>query len=562
MDDESSDIGLERGYNLTDDNQLPPTTEEEKIETHEKVEDGDQGVVEGTDVAEINTEDEDVIPPHPHADVLDAFVPHAWQLEAKDPIPSTNLDTTSARLIDRKELLDDMVVKLKEERELVFSMKRHSYRSFRGIVCVVAFSTRTDDYIVDTIVLKKDDLAVLKDILANPAILKIVHHAQNTIEAMQKHFSLYLVNLFDPHMAALKLKPAKPVHASLPYLVKTHCGVEFVALTGENGDYRVRPIQSIHMAHLQQEVHYLLHIYDVLRNQLIEQKILGEVYTATNAMCRFVWYEGKERFRANSHVQFLKKGRGYTGGSVNWGTMNSHQQECFRLLFEWRWRTAEANDEGFTYTLPNRPLLKIAKDLPRDVDGLKACCGTAGIPPLLLSDADRVLELITKSLETPFVEGKTIAVPQKQKQKITAMPQIQNKKKQGRMEVPEYMRLPGGGKQRGSGGWGRGARGRIGPYGGRYFPKPQEGYPLLGQGYPPRGPGGFYPRGPGGFHPRGAGGGFRGGFRGPPPMMHRGAHGPRPRPPPMSWMPSRMSYHAPPGARMYYDPYCDGGPGY
>lgn len=63
-------------------------------------------------------------------------------------------------------------------------------------------STRTHDFLVDTLKVKEILGDKLRDIFDNPEITKVLHGADYDIEWLQKDFSLYVVNMFDTGQAA------------------------------------------------------------------------------------------------------------------------------------------------------------------------------------------------------------------------------------------------------------------------------------------------------------------------------------------------------------------------
>ena len=48
----------------------------------------------------------------------------------------------------------------------------HSYRSFLGLTCLMQISTRTEDFIIDTLELRSD-MYILNESLTDPAIVKV-----------------------------------------------------------------------------------------------------------------------------------------------------------------------------------------------------------------------------------------------------------------------------------------------------------------------------------------------------------------------------------------------------
>jgi len=120
----------------------------------------------------------------------------------------------------------DELVELNEKlltcQEFAVDLEHHSYRSFLGLTCLMQISTRTEDFIVDTLELRSD-MYILNESLTDPAIVKVFHGADSDIEWLQKDFGLYVVNMFDTHQAARLLNLGRH---SLDHLLKLYCSVD------------------------------------------------------------------------------------------------------------------------------------------------------------------------------------------------------------------------------------------------------------------------------------------------------------------------------------------------
>lgn len=77
--------------------------------------------------------------------------------------------------INRPSQLNDLVVTLKQAKEIAIDLEAHSYRTYQGFTCLMQISTRTQDFIVDTLELRHD-LHKLNDVFADPKILKVNHY--------------------------------------------------------------------------------------------------------------------------------------------------------------------------------------------------------------------------------------------------------------------------------------------------------------------------------------------------------------------------------------------------
>lgn len=78
------------------------------------------------------------------------------------------------------------------------------------------------------------------------------------------------------------------------------------------------------------------------------------------------------------------------------------QLHCLRLLYAWRDNLARTEDESTGYVLPNHMLFQISEILPREAQGVLACCNP--IPTLLRQQLQEVHMLVQKARETPLNE--------------------------------------------------------------------------------------------------------------------------------------------------------------
>lgn len=96
-------------------------------------------------------------------------------------------------------------------------------------------STRTNDYIIDTLILR-EELHILNEVCTNPKIVKVFHGADSDIEWLQRDLSIYIVNMFDTHQAAKRIGLAR---LSLAFLLKQYCQLD-VDKTFQLADWRMR----------------------------------------------------------------------------------------------------------------------------------------------------------------------------------------------------------------------------------------------------------------------------------------------------------------------------------
>lgn len=82
----------------------------------------------------------------------------------QEPIHYLPFNETHAQFIASHEELKDMIADLKNYTELAIDLEHHDLRSYYGITCLMQISTRDQDYIIDTLVLR-DELNQLNEVL-------------------------------------------------------------------------------------------------------------------------------------------------------------------------------------------------------------------------------------------------------------------------------------------------------------------------------------------------------------------------------------------------------------
>ncbi|XP_070207378.1 exosome complex component 10-like isoform X2 [Littorina saxatilis] len=334
-----------------------------------------------------DTESPDFVYPHPYKEEVEQWQPLPHQLERVEPQEVKPVDLTSAEFIDTAPDLAELCDLLKNETEIAVDLEHHSYRTFQGFVCLMQVSTRTRDFLIDTLALRSD-MSILNEVFTDPKITKVFHGADSDIDWLQRDFGLYVVNMFDTGQAARVLNHAR---YSLAHLLQVYCQVD-ADKQFQLSDWRMRPLHEKMIRYAQEDTHYLLHIYDRMRGELIdrgnEQKnLLHSVFQRSKNVCLKVFK--KMRFTPDSHLDLYMKSK---------KVFNSQQLQALKSIYSWRDSVARDEDESVHYVLPNHMLLQMAEILPRERQGVLACCNP--IPPLVRQCQHEVHSLIMEARET------------------------------------------------------------------------------------------------------------------------------------------------------------------
>jgi exosome complex exonuclease RRP6 len=88
------------------------------------------------------------------------------------PIPPKSFDETPFSWVSAPSEFAVMLDKLRSAKEIAVDLEHHDYRSWTGFLCLMQISTREEDFVVDTLVLR-EELQELNEVFTDPAIVKV-----------------------------------------------------------------------------------------------------------------------------------------------------------------------------------------------------------------------------------------------------------------------------------------------------------------------------------------------------------------------------------------------------
>ncbi|NXD79700.1 EXOSX protein, partial [Halcyon senegalensis] len=337
---------------------------------------------------------------HPYQYELEHFSPPDGVLQKPELQMYRPVEETPCHFITTLDELVELNEKLMNCKEFALDLEHHSYRSFLGLTCLMQISTRTEDFIIDTLELRSD-MNILNETFTDPAIVKVLHGADSDVEWLQKDFGLYLVNMFDTHQAARLLNLGRH---SLDHLLKLYCSVD-ADKQYQLADWRIRPLPEEMIRYAREDTHYLLYIYDKVREALWERgneqpTQLQVVWQRSRDICLKKYI--KPLFSDESYLELYSKQKKH---------LDTQQLAAFRLLFAWRDKMARQEDESTGYVLPSHMLLKISEELPKEPQGIIACCNP--VPPLVRQQINELHLLIQQAREMPLLKSEVVLTAKK-----------------------------------------------------------------------------------------------------------------------------------------------------
>ncbi|KAJ5255744.1 hypothetical protein N7505_010895 [Penicillium chrysogenum] len=329
--------------------------------------------------------------PHPYeAEILASEYPNSVY-QVSPPVEYLPFESTTATFVDTLDGVRQMLKELKQAKEIAIDLEHHDVHSYHGLVSLMQISTRDKDWVVDTLQPWREDLQILNEVFADPKILKVLHGSTMDIIWLQRDLGLYVVGMFDTFHAASALGFPK---RSLKFLLSKFVNFE-ADKRYQTADWRARPLPPAMFDYARSDTHYLLYIYDRLRNDLIDnstedashidyvnerskhealQRYERPVYDAVNGYGPGGWYDLLWRHSAN---------------------LSKEQFAVFKAVHQWRDEVARAEDEGWQCVFPKHMLFKLATVMPLDMGSLFRTLSP--MTPITKERSHDLLEVIKKA---------------------------------------------------------------------------------------------------------------------------------------------------------------------
>ncbi|GAP85128.1 putative exosome complex exonuclease Rrp [Rosellinia necatrix] len=345
----------------------------------------------------LKTEDESTQYKHPYETEILALEYPEPLFQQKEPIPYLPFESTTATFVDTYDGVLAMLAELKGATEIAIDTEHHDFRTYSGLLSLMQISTREKDWIVDTLQPWRHKLEVLNEVFADPNIVKVLHGAYMDIIWLQRDCGLYIVGLFDTFEAACALQyPGR----SLAYLLKRF--VDFDAdKKYQLADWRIRPIPEEMFYYARSDTHYLLYIFDNLRNELLSSPQPG---TTGHDLMRQALDKSKETSLRRFELSQYDAETGQ--GSFGWfnmlvrqssGKLSREQLSVFRAIHQWRDEVARQEDESPLFVMNNATLFDIARRLPPDPKALHSLLDSGSF--LAKRQVTNLFGIVTKAVE-------------------------------------------------------------------------------------------------------------------------------------------------------------------
>jgi ribonuclease D len=218
-------------------------------------------------------------------------------------------------------------------------------------------STEHSDFIVDP--LKLEDLSPLGGILADPAIEKILHAAENDLIGLQRDFRFQPRSVFDTAIACRILGRR---HLGLARILSEEFGI--VANKNlQRCNWGERPLSAEQLFYAQMDTHALIRLRHRLHRQLLERNL---------------WDEALRQFSRLETVRPKPVKRWHPNGCLRLkgaDRLSPPSLQALWALFAYRERLARKADRAPFRIMNNEVLVRLARELPRDRSALSRIRG-------------------------------------------------------------------------------------------------------------------------------------------------------------------------------------------
>ena len=294
----------------------------------------------------------------------------------------TNPELPPPVWVDKPNLFKQMVADLAAHTRVAVDTESNSLHAYREQVCLVQFSTKKTDYVVDPLALH--DLSALGPIFSDPNIEKIFHAAEYDLICLRRDFGFQFANLFDT-MHAARVLGYPFVGLDNLLAEKFHFEMD---KRHQKADWAVRPLTPAQLDYARLDTHFLFDLRNVLEAELRAKGRLPVAREDFTRACTVDLRDEKTNGAAWRRFSLRKD-------------ISPRELTILSELSTARDRIAERMNRHVFKVVADAVLLDIARNLPeKDVD--LAALGLS--PKQIRLWGSEILEAVKRGAVAPLVE--------------------------------------------------------------------------------------------------------------------------------------------------------------
>lgn len=281
--------------------------------------------------------------------------------------------------VSRTESLQRMAADLTRQSVVAVDTESNSLFAYREQVCLIQFSTPTNDYLVDPLTLP--DLTPLAGIFANPAIEKVFHAAEYDLICLKRDFGYRFANIFDTMIACRVLGRGA---VGLAAVLEEEFGLQ-LDKRYQRANWGARPLAAHLLAYARLDTHYLIALRDRLHAALVEKGRLALAEEDFRRLCE-------------APVQPLETENCHWWRAAAGQELTTQQAAVLSELCRYRDQRARQADLPLFKVLSNQALVEVALACPTTLHELAQKTTLKG--KLLDRHAEGLLQAVQHGLRT------------------------------------------------------------------------------------------------------------------------------------------------------------------
>lgn len=263
----------------------------------------------------------------------------------------TSLQNTELVWVYQQNTLRDIAQEIAQSDILAVDTESNSLYAYQEQVCLVQFSTRDKDYLIDTLAL--EDLSVLGPIFNSDKILKVFHAAEYDLICLFRDYGFRFDYLFDTMVAARILGLQQVGYGPL---LEKFFDIK-MNKKYQRANWGKRPLNPEMLQYARQDSHYLVALQELLRAEL-QKADLWEL--ALEDFRRLT--QGIEDTTESSEEDFWKL-RGARD-------LSPEKAAVLKALYQFREEQAASQNRPPFKVISNQALVEIAQISPKHKEEL------------------------------------------------------------------------------------------------------------------------------------------------------------------------------------------------
>jgi ribonuclease D len=273
------------------------------------------------------------------------------------------------RYVDTPTALNELCTALQAAQVIALDTEFIREKTFYARPCLIQLAT--DEIIACVDPLALPDLDPLLAILEQPERLKVFHAARQDLEIFHDLWHKIPAPIFDTQIAAALLGYSDQI--GYANLVRQLLGVE-LDKSATRTDWSQRPLSRKQLAYAADDVHYLLQMYPLLREQLKQQH-------------RLDWLEEECRNLTNPALYTVSPESAWQRVKGS-NKLPPQALAILQALAAWREQRARERDKPRKWILSDEVLLALAGAAPADMAALQ---GIEGLPAAVIRNSGQEL---------------------------------------------------------------------------------------------------------------------------------------------------------------------------